>query len=188
MATPEGNTRSFAAQDRTGHPLSLKLEKRCNHCRRPIEKQVVADRKPYCGRLCAALGLIATVDRIGEIDDACGIDAVLQLVESVFYEGPPSYRLRCAGEMPRTRGDARLSRTRKERTRFWSASTTTARLIGPLIRSWMRNRRTLTMRWIRYCGLDLRSAEKRLHNERESRRPLRPSVHLEVRGMRKAPI
>jgi len=87
MATPEGTTRPSAAQGRTVHQ-SANHEKCCSRCQRPIVKRLIADRKPYCGALCAALGLIAAVDRKDEIDDSAGIDAVLQLVESVFYEGP----------------------------------------------------------------------------------------------------
>jgi endogenous inhibitor of DNA gyrase (YacG/DUF329 family) len=87
MATPEVTTHPSPAQGRILHPPT-NHEKRCNHCQRPITKRVIADRKPYCGRLCAVLGLIAAVDRKDEIDDSAGIDAILQLVESVFYEGP----------------------------------------------------------------------------------------------------
>lgn len=87
MATHETITGLSAAQVRNVH-APANPEKRCNHCRRQIRKPVTADRKTYCGRLCAALGLIAAVNRTGEIDDSAGISAVLQLVESVFYEGP----------------------------------------------------------------------------------------------------
>ena len=88
MATPEITTHPTATQGRIARLKSAQHEKRCNHCRRPIAKSLTADRKPYCGRLCAALGLIATVDRISEFNDNCGISAVLQLVEGALYEGP----------------------------------------------------------------------------------------------------
>ena len=87
MATREVSIRPSAAQAPTDQ-TPVAPQKLCSYCERPIAKSVTADRKPYCGRLCAALGLIATVDRIGEIDDGSGVPAILQLVKSVFYEGP----------------------------------------------------------------------------------------------------
>ena len=87
MATKEVSIRPSPAQVHADEKTPAR-RKVCNHCRRPIAKGVTAARKAYCGRLCAALGLIATVDRIGEIDDGSGVPAILQLVKSVFYEGP----------------------------------------------------------------------------------------------------
>ena len=87
MATREVSIRPSAAQAPT-EQTPLAPQKLCNHCRRPITKKVTADRKAYCGRLCAALGLIATVDGIGEIYD---IDVIQRLVEDVFYEGETTF-------------------------------------------------------------------------------------------------
>jgi hypothetical protein len=84
MATPEGTTRPSTTQQ---FSRSKNNPNSCTYCSRPITKRIIADRKPYCGKICAALGLISAVDKDDEITDV-GIDAVLQLVEGVFYEGP----------------------------------------------------------------------------------------------------
>lgn len=88
MATPEITTHPTPAQGRTVSATPTTHETPCTYCQRPIAKRILAARKSYCSKLCAAMGLIVDVNDENRIDDGSGIDAVLQLVESVFYEGP----------------------------------------------------------------------------------------------------
>lgn len=87
MATPEVNTRPSAAQGRAFPIRITHRERRCNHCERPTTTPVIAARKVYCGKLCAALGLISDVDQEDGLGPAVEIDVFTCLVESVFYEG-----------------------------------------------------------------------------------------------------
>jgi hypothetical protein len=62
----------------------------CAYCGEPTtaNKRTTADHKIYCGRLCAALGLIQdTYDEDG-IDQDTGVEALTTLVEQCFLEGP----------------------------------------------------------------------------------------------------
>ena len=90
MATPEVTTRPSPAQD---SPFSTATNNRealpCGYCQRPIAKRILAARKSYCGKLCAALGLIADVNLQDGIDDSFGTMDVL--IESVLYEGRLKY-------------------------------------------------------------------------------------------------
>lgn len=64
----------------------------CNYCQRPISKRILAGRKPYCGKLCAAMGLISEVYQEDGINNDCAeFDALLY---SVFYEVPRAIPVR----------------------------------------------------------------------------------------------
>jgi endogenous inhibitor of DNA gyrase (YacG/DUF329 family) len=80
MATFEGNTRPSAAQGPTV-PSNPTNQQACSYCQRPISKRILAARKPYCGKLCAALGLIAEVHR--EDDIAWNIGSFEALLGSI---------------------------------------------------------------------------------------------------------
>jgi hypothetical protein len=60
------------------------------YCEQPttISKRITADRKIYCGKLCAALGLIRDTHDEDGIDQVTGVDTLKQLVEDSFLEGP----------------------------------------------------------------------------------------------------
>jgi hypothetical protein len=62
----------------------------CAYCEQPttISRRITADRKIYCGKLCAALGLIRDTDDEDGIDEVTGIDALATLVQQSFLEGP----------------------------------------------------------------------------------------------------
>jgi hypothetical protein len=89
MATPEVTTRPSPAQGRNVSDTSTNREAQCTYCRRPIRKRVLAARKAYCGKLCAALGLIAEANLEDGIDDSFG--SMEALLDSVFYDGPVKY-------------------------------------------------------------------------------------------------
>jgi hypothetical protein len=82
MATFEGNTHPSAAQGRTVSSTPAK-QQACSYCQRPISKRILAARKPYCGKLCAALGLIAEVHREDNIEWGIGsFEALLGSIEA----------------------------------------------------------------------------------------------------------
>jgi hypothetical protein len=84
MATPKSTTHPSTSQ--VTPTAATAQSTSCNYCQRPISKRILAGRKPYCGKLCAALGLISEVYREDGISNECGeFDALL---DSVFYEGP----------------------------------------------------------------------------------------------------
>lgn len=89
MATSNSNTRPSAAQRQSVSITPSDNKTQCSHCQRPIHRRVLAARKPYCGNLCAALGLIAQVNLQDGIDDSFGTMDVL--IESVLYEGRLKY-------------------------------------------------------------------------------------------------
>ncbi len=62
----------------------------CAYCEdaTTIGKRITADSKIYCGKLCAALGLIQSTDVEDGIDPETGVDALKQLVEDSFLDGP----------------------------------------------------------------------------------------------------
>jgi hypothetical protein len=62
----------------------------CAHCLQPtaISKRITADRKIYCRKLCAVLGLIRDTHDEDGIDQDTGVDALKQMVEDSFLEGP----------------------------------------------------------------------------------------------------
>jgi hypothetical protein len=62
----------------------------CAYCGDPTmtDKRTIADHKIYCGRLCAALGMIRDTDDDDGIDRDTGIDALIALVEESFLAGP----------------------------------------------------------------------------------------------------
>jgi hypothetical protein len=62
----------------------------CNYCGEPTtaNKRTTADHKIYCGRLCAALGLIQDTDDEDGIDQDTGVEALTTLVEQSFLDGP----------------------------------------------------------------------------------------------------
>jgi endogenous inhibitor of DNA gyrase (YacG/DUF329 family) len=80
MATFEGNTRPSGAQGPTVPPNPTN-QQACSYCQRPISKRILAARKPYCGKLCAALGLIAEVHREDNIE--WGIGSFERLLGSI---------------------------------------------------------------------------------------------------------
>ena len=45
---------------------------KCNYCKRAVKNPVVADKQTYCGKLCAAMGLILEVDQADKIQDDLG--------------------------------------------------------------------------------------------------------------------
>ena len=84
MATPKSTTHPSTSQ--VTPTAATAQSTSCNYCQRPISKRILAGRKPYCGKLCAAMGLISEVHREdGIIDDSGGLDA---LIKSILYEGP----------------------------------------------------------------------------------------------------
>jgi len=62
----------------------------CAYCEEPTiaSKRITADRKIFCGKLCAALALILAVHEEDGIDGNVGIDFFGDLVKDVLYEGP----------------------------------------------------------------------------------------------------
>ena len=62
----------------------------CTYCAEPTtaSKRITADHKIYCGRLCAALGLIRETDDEDGIDQDTGVEALTTLVEQSFLDGP----------------------------------------------------------------------------------------------------
>jgi hypothetical protein len=62
----------------------------CTYCGEPAapRKRIVADGKPYCKKLCAALGLIRDTNDEDGIDCDTGVDALMELVEDAFLDGP----------------------------------------------------------------------------------------------------
>jgi hypothetical protein len=87
MATREVSIRFSAAQVPTDQ-TPVAPQKLCSYCERPITNRVLASRKPYCGKLCAAMGLIVEVYDEDGIDH--GFASMEALIDSVFYEGPRS--------------------------------------------------------------------------------------------------
>jgi hypothetical protein len=60
----------------------------CNYCKRPINTTIIANNAVYCSKLCAAMGLIAEVDKE---DDICidTFDVCFEnLLSRYFHEGP----------------------------------------------------------------------------------------------------
>jgi hypothetical protein len=82
MAAPEGNTHPPAAQGRAV-PSHHASQQECSYCPRPISKPILAAGKQYCGRLCAALGLISEVHREDNIEWGVGsFEALLGSIEA----------------------------------------------------------------------------------------------------------
>ena len=73
-------------------PNAMKTAKQiaCAYCGEPTtaNKRTTADHKIYCGRLCAALGLIQDTDDEDGIDQDTGVEALTTLVEQSFLDGP----------------------------------------------------------------------------------------------------
>ena len=84
MATTEGNTRPSAAQGPTV-PSNPTNQQACSYCQRPISKRILAARKPYCGKLCAALGLIRALDD-DAFDEDYAADALTDLVLNAYFD------------------------------------------------------------------------------------------------------
>jgi hypothetical protein len=62
----------------------------CNYCTRPANTQIMANNAVYCGKLCAAFGLIAEVHKEdGIVGDLVNIWAT-DTIEGICYEGPKS--------------------------------------------------------------------------------------------------
>ena len=57
----------------------------CGHCQRPIRKQVLAAGEPYCGKLCAALGMIVAVVEEDGIDEDF-TEFLPLMVDRLFYD------------------------------------------------------------------------------------------------------
>jgi len=82
MASFEDNTRPSAAQGPTVPPDPANQQE-CSYCQRPISKRILAEQKPYCGKLCAALGLIREVHREDNIEWGVGsFEALLGSIEA----------------------------------------------------------------------------------------------------------
>lgn len=80
MAIHKATIHPFPAQGRAALPQST-----CNYCKRLINTTTtVANNAVYCGKLCAAVGLIAEVHE----EDGIERDAIDGVIDSVFYEGP----------------------------------------------------------------------------------------------------
>lgn len=64
----------------------------CAYCQESTnaDKRIIADRRIYCGNLCAALGLIQRANEQDGIDSPTGIDAIQQLVAQSLTDGPVS--------------------------------------------------------------------------------------------------
>lgn len=78
MATPEATIHSFPSQVRT-----------CNYCKRRIDTNtIVANNAAYCGKLCAAVGLIAEVHEEDGICEEHSYALSERVIESVFYDVP----------------------------------------------------------------------------------------------------
>jgi hypothetical protein len=62
----------------------------CAYCGEPTKssQRITADRKLYCGKLCAALGLIRDTDDEDGIDQEIGVELLTALVEESFLDGP----------------------------------------------------------------------------------------------------
>lgn len=58
----------------------------CTYCTRPAHTQIVANNQIYCGKLCAAMGLVREVDQEEQIMDDFG--STDTLIERVLHEGP----------------------------------------------------------------------------------------------------
>jgi endogenous inhibitor of DNA gyrase (YacG/DUF329 family) len=83
MATQETTTHPSTAQDPLAPSDPTNQQTLCSYCQRPISKRIIAERKPYCGKLCAALGLIAEVHREDNIEWGVGsFEALLGSIEA----------------------------------------------------------------------------------------------------------
>ena len=73
-------------------PNAMKTAKQiaCAYCGEPTRssQRITADHKLYCGKLCAALGLIRNTDDEDGIDGDTGVDALQQLVADCLLDGP----------------------------------------------------------------------------------------------------
>jgi len=67
MATSKNTTRPSLSQ--ATPKTAIAQEVLCDHCQRPIRKQVLAAGESYCGKLCAALGMIVAVVQEDGIDE-----------------------------------------------------------------------------------------------------------------------
>jgi hypothetical protein len=67
----------------------------CSYCGEPTttSKRITADRKIYCGKLCAVAGLIQDTDEEDGIDRDTGVDALKILVEESLADGPVPVRI-----------------------------------------------------------------------------------------------
>jgi hypothetical protein len=85
MATPQITSAPNSIQPANKKPTA------CTYCQRPISKRIVAARKPYCGKLCAALALIRSLDDDpwSAIDEEWAQDALTDLVLNAYFEETP---------------------------------------------------------------------------------------------------
>jgi hypothetical protein len=60
----------------------------CAYCTRPSTNKILANNKTYCSKLCAAMGLIAEVDKEDDICVDTHYFCFDQLFEAFFNEGP----------------------------------------------------------------------------------------------------
>ena|SRR5438477_9921116 len=93
MATHEATTHSFPAQGRPSLSITPDEDPHidCAYCGQPTtaSKRITADRKVYCEKLCAALGLMQTVYDDDGIDPDTGIEALMLLVEGALSGNTP---------------------------------------------------------------------------------------------------
>jgi hypothetical protein len=72
----------------TTSSISDKAVTVCSYCTRPAHSQIVANNQIYCGKLCAAMGLITEVHQ----EDAICVDVYdvgfYELLDMFFREGP----------------------------------------------------------------------------------------------------
>jgi hypothetical protein len=82
MAKTNATTNPVELKDQATGPMPDVF---CNHCRRPAVKPMLAGDKPYCGKLCAALGLIIEVHCEDVIDS--DFDFLESIVADCYYKG-----------------------------------------------------------------------------------------------------
>jgi hypothetical protein len=66
----------------------------CSYCTRPAHSQIVANNQIYCGKLCAAMGLIAEVHGEDEIIFDTYEVCFQAMLDGYFQEGPIPIPLR----------------------------------------------------------------------------------------------
>jgi hypothetical protein len=78
MATDDVTIHPIPAQDSATTTPTIPLL--CTYSYRPAIKRIVVDGKSYCGKLCAAIGLIV------EVSDEDGIDPSFNFLENLVAE------------------------------------------------------------------------------------------------------